>query len=191
MYSLYRKSQEGNATRYVHVDDVSLFGSKNGYIVRLLKLDMPQKEQWHINISETLKKDGKDGQTLIINLKPHNHDKELSLYEITDIWGYSTDYWTPVMLHLRGLFVDDTSDGKDQNDFTWVEKDSDKLIFTITYINGGMEKGGKLTREWLAPRPSPTNSALLWPETFDYFIKSREEFKSILAKQEKQRELVD
>ncbi len=38
----------------------------------------------------------------------------------------------------------------------------------MLYLKGTI-KDGKIKGQWTAPRPSPTNSSLLWPSTFEFF----------------------
>ena len=172
MYALYEISVTNNEKRYRFQKRVSLFGSKSGYIPWLLshQLDPVSAEpkKWHVEISGALSKADHQRQTLIINLKPNSTTPNLSLYELLDVWGYSDSGWTPMMLRLRGLFVDEDPSLVDENDFLLTTQDYDEPIFSMMYLRGTI-RDGALEGRWTPPRPSPTNSVLLWPEAFKYF----------------------
>ena len=168
MYALYEKR---SGHRFLFKEQISLFGCNAGYIPKLLKagLDGSASEPWpwHLNVETAMKKVGHSGETLIINLMP-NSKTNLSLYEVVDVWGYSAAGWTPVMLHLRGLFVDADPSRFDQRDFVRSPADIDDPIFSMMYLSGTLREGA-IRGRWTPPGPSPTNSVLLWPDTFKYF----------------------
>ena len=171
VYAIYKKSAAVDGYRYERVKaKVSLFGCKEGWIPWLLSRQVPpgQNERycWHVDIA-TCDIEGR-GNTFIIDLKPNSNPRSLSLYEICDVWGISDSDWTPIMLRLRALFVDTDPADIDETDFTRADLDVDEPIFSFLYLNGSVA-AGKLTGRRTAPRASPTNSALLWPETFVHF----------------------
>jgi len=49
-----------------------------------------------------------------------------------------------------------------------------EIIYSLLYMQGDFHDG-KVRGTWNAPRPSSTNTPLLWPETFEYFIDCRNE----------------
>jgi len=49
--------------------------------------------------------------------------------------------------------------------------DLHKTIYSFVYFAGTIREG-VLEGTWTPPRGSPTNSALLWPETLRYFVRS-------------------
>jgi len=179
MYGRYSRSQTGQGLRYDFVESASLFGCHEGYIPWLLhqSINAAQSEpfKWHLDIDEALSKAGMQDEILLIDLKPNNTAGTLNLYEIADVWGFSADGWTPIMLRLRGLFIDHDSTGIDHHHFTLREEEIDQPIFSFLYMAGSL-KNGELVGTWNAPRASPTNSALLWPETFRYFTSEAEKF---------------
>ena len=179
MYALYEISAAGDERRYRFQKRVALFGSKSGCIPRLLahQLDPESSEpkKWHVEIPDALSKAGHQNRTLMINLKPNSAVPNLSLYELLDVWGYSDSGWTPVMLRLRGLYVDEDPSLVDENDFTRTNPDCDEPIFSMTYLRGTIQ-GGALMGRWTAPRPSPTNSVLLWPQVFEYFWNEAQQY---------------
>jgi hypothetical protein len=121
---------------------------------------------WHFLVQDELDRSRWPGCALIINLKPFG--RRLFLYEIVEAWGVSEKDWTPIMLHLRGLAVDRARAQLAPRDFIVKQQEIDDPIFTMMYMNGSI-KNGELIGGWTFPPRSSTNSALLWPETFEYF----------------------
>jgi hypothetical protein len=174
MYGLYRKSAVGEVYRYEFVEAISLFGCNEGYIPWLLADIIPPMQsepyKWHIRIGDGLRGQKMEDRSLIIDLKPNNIERTLSLYEVADVWGNSDAGWTPIMMRLRGLFVEEEPEGIDDRRFERSLGEIDDPIFSILYLNGSV-MDGKLVGRWTPPRASPTNSALLWLDTFEFFAK--------------------
>ena len=172
MYAAYERSRSDHGLHYRFIESVSLFGCNEGYIPWLLGRSIkPQQNEpfrWHLDVHEALSKEDMKNRALIIDLKPNNVRMSLSLYEIADVSGVSDSGWTPIMFRLRGLFVEHDPEGIDDDDFIRQDDEIDEPIFSMLYLNGSVREG-KLIGRWTAPRASPTNSALLWPQTLEYF----------------------
>ena len=172
-YSLYEKFllPDRQQWRYRWLDKAKLFGCNEGKIPWLLEQQMKRTgeapEKWHLDISDALAKEASPNHALVINLKPREQTL-LSLYELLDVWGHSTEDWTPLMFRLRGLYIDENPHPYAENDFIRSYGECDEPIFSMLYVNGGTE-GGKIKGPFTPPGPSSTNSTLLWPETFMYF----------------------
>ncbi|MEA2066067.1 MAG: hypothetical protein U9O65_03055 [Thermotogota bacterium] len=157
-------------------EQVSLFGCNNGLIPGCLELQIPPGQSepylWHLDIEKSLCKvnNKHKGSTLVIDLKPKQHGSNVSLYEILDVWGYSSSGWTPILLHLGGLFVDADPNSVNRNDFTISDSEIDGPIYEVLYLAGSIENG-KIIGRWNTPPASPTNAPLLWPDTLNYFIR--------------------
>jgi hypothetical protein len=149
-----------------------LFGCRSGRIPQLLARSLPtgQNEpyRWHLNVPEALAEAGTPSGTVLIDLKPQQRQSNLSLYELLEVWGYSSSGWTPVMMRLRGLFVDADPRDVDPHDFSYDLGEADDPIFSVMYLAGGIADG-KLTGRWTAPGPSSANGVLMWPEVMKYF----------------------
>ena len=173
MYYLYQKLKSEDVTQYSFLNKVKLFGCNEGYVPQMLKRqlneDSSEPLQWHVNIESGLREKGQDNQTLIIDLKPKS--QSFSFYEILNVWGYSDNGWTRVMLHLNGLFIDDDRGSHNENDFTRTPADVDGPIFTMMYLIGTIKDGGLVDR-WTGP--AARNSVLLWPDVFEHFWKLAE-----------------
>ena len=172
MYALYDKVRNKGSTRYCFRKKVSLFRCKSGYVPWLLSkqftADSSEPLPWHVNIESSLGNVGQDNQTLIIDLKPKSKEPNLSLYEVSNVWGYSASGWTPILLHLRGLFIDEDRGRFNEQDFIRTPAEIDDPIFSMMYLRGTI-KGSHLEGKWTPPGPSPTNSVLLWPDALKYF----------------------
>ena len=172
MYALYDKTWKNGSYHYCFRNKISLFGCKMGYVPRLLRQqltdDLSQPLAWHVNVEFGLRDEGKDKQTFIIDLKPNSKEPNLSLYEVADVWGYSSSGWTPILLHLRGLLVDKDPECFNRSHFDLELKQIDDPIFSMMYLRGTV-KNGQLEGRWTTPGPSTTNSVLLWPDAFEYF----------------------
>jgi hypothetical protein len=178
MYGLYKKTFEGPGTRYIFKEQISLFGCNEGYIPYLLlkTVDSTASEPlpWHVNIEKAMALVDQPGDTLIINLKPNSTEPNLSLYELVDVWGYSSSGWTPVMLYLKGLFIDANPAAFEERNFVRLPEEVDDPIFSMMYLLGTI-KSGVIQGRWTPPGPSSTNSVLLWPDTFEYFAEKARE----------------
>ena len=78
------------------------------------------------------------------------------------------------MCYLRGLFVDADSSAFNDKDFIRLPSEVDDPIFSMMYLAGTVLAGAMHGR-WTPPGPSPTNSVLLWPDTFNYFAEKARE----------------
>jgi|CXWL01.1.fsa_nt_gi hypothetical protein len=171
MYGLYQKQELAGGARYSFVEETSLYGCNVGWIPKLLRPLVPANQNepytWQIDISKSLEQAGKQNHALVINLKPKS--AKLSLYELVNVWGFSNDTWTPIMMHLRGLYEEAERAGVNDKDFTRRHAEISDPIFSMTYLSGSISNG-KLLGRWTTPGQSSTNSVLLGPETFRYFI---------------------
>jgi hypothetical protein len=173
MYLLYKKCTHGQNTEYIHIRKCSLFGCNQGYIPSLLRgrllLQDSEPFKWHLPIAAAMDSAGHAGETLVIDLKPKQHKTNLSLYEVCDVWGYSHCGWTPILLRLHGLFVDADPSQVDKDHFTITDSDRMEPIYEVMYVTGTV-RSGRIDGTWRAPPVSPTNGALLWPDTVAYFF---------------------
>ncbi len=172
MYALYEKHSVEDGHRYLFKKQTSLFGRNSGYIPNLLKRQLSTSDSephaWRVTIAEALQRQGESDSTLVINLKPKAREENLSLYELIDVWGYSSSGWTPIMIYIRGLFVDEAPSQFNDRDFVRKTQEVNDPIFSMMYLSGTI-KSGELSGRWTPPGPSSTNSVLLWPESFEYF----------------------
>lgn len=179
MYFLYRRTRlDEKSTRYKLDEkekEIHLFGCNEGFIPWLLRFKVPPHQNepylWHVDVLSDLdaQPDYRNGG-LIIDLKPKQNKSNVSLYEVLDVWGWSEHDCTPILLRLNGLFVDQDPQTINREDFVRDDADVDGPIYEFLYLDGTV-KNGTLDKSWAPPPASPTNAALLWPETLDYFFR--------------------
>jgi len=174
MYAVYRVTTSGGHPCYTHIKQSNIFGCNVGVVPRLLrpKLQSSASEPlfWHVDVAAELPTLHGPDSRFIVDLKP-NSSSELALYELLDVWGYSDSGWTPAMFRLRGLIVDGEKSELRDGRFVPRGDDLHKTIYSFVYFAGTIREG-VLEGTWTPPRASPTNSALLWPETLCYFVRS-------------------
>lgn len=172
MYSIYLKQKEQNGCRYSFKKRISLFGCNSGRIPYLLQKklasDAAEPLNWELDLKDALAREGAEDHVFIINLMPNKKDKKLSLYELVKVWGRSASGWTPIMIYIRGLFIEADFGKYNEKDFFRKPAEITDPLFSMMYLNGTI-KEGKISGKWIPPGPSPTNSVLLWPDTFRYF----------------------
>lgn len=175
MYYLYDVVLSDGSVKFSFAEETKVFGSVNGVIARILRETIPigkyKELKWKINLDTDLPKIGYSNKAVVIDLKP-NTPNNLSLYKIQDIYGYSCCRWIPMMFHLKSIFVDKPGYDEDKNSFD-VNIDEMDDVFTFHHVYNGYIENGKIEGKWTPPRPSSTNSALLWGETFDYFVECK------------------
>ena len=176
MYARYKKiKKDSDVAHFTFEEKISLFGCNNGFIPWLLQFHELLEENkaycWHLDIEKELEKTGEyPDSSLVIDLKPKQYKTNVSLYEVFDVWGYSSEGWTPILLHLKGLFMDEDPLSVNRNDFIISNSENSTPIYEVLYLDGSIENG-KLVGKWTAPPASPTNAALLWTEVLNYFVK--------------------
>ena len=170
MYFLYQKETIGDTTAFQRSQQVSLAGSRSGIIVQYLREILNRSDteplEWHIPVDDIFRKLNLKGNSLVIDAKP-NSKKELSLFDVINIWGYSSHNWTPILLELKQILEDDINK-YDRTNFTLENYNDDQSVFTFLYLHGSV-KNGRITDTWVFPGPSPTNSVLLWPKALEFF----------------------
>lgn len=151
--------------------NVSL-GGKHGpfakYARHLLENGAEPPIEWHLTGSDILEYHGvekPDQHQLIVELKP-NAENNVSLYQITDVWGHTKSSWTPLALRLKTIFVDrHEPDPKSFQEQFRIPDDEGELVHEFLYLTGGAD-----SESWGWGRSGTVNAVLLWPETFQYFI---------------------
>ncbi len=169
MFYLYVLEKKSSGYEFRQSRATSLAGSKSGLIARYLQEVAPKTAnepfKWHIDVGEALRTLKYEGgpNSFVIDANPNG--KQVQLFLLRDIWGYSACDWTPIMLRMRLL----TEDIIDKARFTLI-RIPEEDVFTFLYLRGSV-KNGKLEGRWLPPGPSPTNSVFLWPDALEYFMK--------------------
>jgi hypothetical protein len=85
-------------------------------------------------------------------------------------WGYSDAEWTPILIHLSGLFVEVSPKAIDGNGFLINDKkEREGPIYEFPYLVGSIPNR-KLTGTWITPPASPTNAALFVAPSPQVFV---------------------
>ena len=173
MFYLYNQKISGNVHELLRLEKVSLAGTRAGLIVQYLKTksieDITEPYTWHIPINDLFKRLELKGNVLVIDLRPTSK-VYITLFKIKNIWGRSSSGWTPILLELNEILDTDKIKDYDRKHFKINNFNEDYSVFTSLYISGSI-KNGEIVGTWNFPRPSSTNSVLLWPETLDFFAK--------------------
>jgi hypothetical protein len=175
MYYSYEKLATANQYGFKRMEgSVSLFGCNVGLIPNhLRRTTQPCKGElgpWSIEVPRMIQQQPKVGAAaLMMHLNPNDKEKVL-LYEIRRIWGYSHDDWTPIMLESVPL-LDDLWTDVSIEQFSMPSKEYEDLprIYSFLYLQGTV-KDGKVIGKWTAPRPSATNTPVLYPHVLSYFM---------------------
>ncbi len=176
MHYIYKVSELGGMKKqYERVKEVPLFGVKTGIVCDMLRNEIKDNiingQKWSIDVSESLRKLGNEKSALVIDFKPNAADGKIHLHQLIKIYGFSNSEWTPLLLYFQGLIVDADRNSEKKENFT-VDLDLVKEhdpIFSFTYRLGGIANG-LLVGKWTSSGPSAANSALLWPDAFNFFM---------------------
>ena len=175
MYYLYNFQKQETTKKFQKDKETHLFGCNKGLIAHILKEKRPCSSsdecKWQITLEDDLPAIGLESKAIVIDLKPYATGN-LSLYELVNVFGYSSSGWTPMMLHLKTIFVDEEGHS-DQKESFEITEDMQENVFTFAHVMDGWIKNGELIGKWTPPRPSSTNSALLWDDVFEYFIQCK------------------
>jgi hypothetical protein len=173
MYASYNKRSVGKCDQFTRHEVISLFGCNRGFIPWLLAFSMTKTQgepfSWHLEIPSALrspKAEYPDANSIVIDIKPGNKEG-LYLCELTDVWGYSSAGWTPMMWRMKQLLWAADSKKIDRLDFK-APSDGHE-IHSFIHAAGSVRRG-EIVGTWNPPNASPTNSALLWPDALDYFV---------------------
>lgn len=163
---LYAVDRSADRARYRFVRNLQIAG--NG----LLKRHVQRRERredgtlyWTASAAEllSLTPEGAAGYAIVIDLKPRQAGA-VSLYELRTVWGVSAPDWTPIALHLHGLYVDHPTEAPATFKASFPEPEHPpQSIGEFLYLQGGTEKG-----TWNWGMVGRVNGALLWPEAFRF-----------------------
>jgi len=174
MYYLYQVKKTDGKFAYSQKESISLAGIRSGIIPNFLKTqlspDTKEPWKWYIRAEDILTHRKLSDHAIVIDIKPKSKT-HVFLLELVEIWGYSDHGWTPILMRLKGLLVDEDVTLYDKKSFELKGKSEEEIIYSLLYLDGTVEDG-KLKGKWTFPGPSPTNSLLLWPPTLKYFVEA-------------------
>ena len=169
-FLLYQQSPSPDGgTEYAQLRELSLAGKTNGLIYPFVKAYAPKAEvfPWHAKVNDLLDEAGipPKRHSVIIDLKPTVHGN-LSLFELTDVWGYSYAEWTPLALRMERLFIDRTVPDPDRTKQRFSDEGCGREpVYEFLYLQGGLRGG-----TWRWGPVGSVNGVLLWPDALAYFM---------------------
>lgn len=196
MHHLYLKSNTPAGTNYKLLQwGQPIFGCNRGIICNQLAvqskdLGLSQPCGWQLDLRQysdrqkELRNISSGEIVIVVDLKPR--DRNISLYEVANIWGYSAAGWTPMMWEMKAIFIDEqapfikssviTDEEFNLEKYKWMndfcsDYSDDARILTFNHTFKGSIIDGKITGTWNPPGPASLNGCLLWPETMEYFKK--------------------
>ena len=132
----------------------------------------------HFFVADLLSSAGHDPNShrLVIDLKPST-PRNVSLYEVRELWAAINETWTPIMLRIHPLFMDEKVEkGREEECkrrfLVDPNRDTGYPIHDIVYLKGGYDKrpDGKDGSHWWGPsRLGQYSAALLFPEVAERF----------------------
>ena len=123
-FYVYKTYIENDQKKYCDKEGVSLAGRNSGIIPKfffsLCKNIGASLEpiSWHASSRDLIEimDLNPENHSIVIDLKPDDKNN-ISLYELEDIWGFTDDGWTPLLLKLKALLIEvnslDTGFNKD------------------------------------------------------------------------------
>lgn len=164
-FYLYETASVQDGVAYKQLREIKLGGS-SGPIAGCARVRTEgQPGGWHATERDLIEasKENPDGHAIVIDLKPREIGK-VSLYRVTDVWGFSDEGWTPIALRLSALFIEEEHEDWEafKRDFLDTKAEH-QVVGEFLYLMGGY-KGGT----WNWGMVGRVNGALLWPDALQY-----------------------
>lgn len=166
-FVLYDVTPTTNGKRYTLVRTIPIAGKTAGPLAAIHDSKNATRKTpfpWHAPVTEILRTIGaKPTQEILIDLKP-NVSKNVSLYRLLDVWGFSYAEWTPLALRLEALFSDRSQEDPAQFKASFTDENAEpSFVGEFLYVQGGTAGG-----TWNWGQVGSVNGALLWRDAFDY-----------------------
>lgn len=167
-FYLYSMTANGSMRAFLQGPNVSLAGNTGPLCSLALKRSNgASANKWHVTgpevVAEILRMNPNLGPAtdVLVDLKPSA--KEVSLYRLLDVWGFSDSEWTPVALHLEALAVGTPTEDPVAFKGSFTAAPNCESVGEFLYLQGATAKD-----TWKRGRIGGVNGALLWPDTFRY-----------------------
>lgn len=166
-FMLYDVASSQGGKQYTYARTVAIAGNTGplAAIHRARNLSRSTPFPWHAASQDIVAviPGSSPTQEIVIDLKP-NVAKNVSLYRLLDVWGFSYSDWTPLALRLEVLFGDLGHDDPSKFKQSFSDDGADRsLVGEFLYVQGGTGGG-----TWNWGRVGSVNGALLWRDAFDY-----------------------
>jgi len=170
-FMLYDVSQEEGYREYTYVRRVKVGGSRGPLAVIQRKRNTSRQSpfSWHAAAADIVAEIPGANQTqeIIIDLKP-NVSKNVSLFRLLDVWGFSYNEWTPLALMLETIFAARKEEDVEGFKRRFDDRQADRSrVGEFLYLRGGVSGGN-----WNWGRAGMVNGALLWKNAFTYLASS-------------------
>jgi hypothetical protein len=166
-FLLYRHwPKDSDSLVFRRVREVSV-GGKHGPIAKHVANECGDEPGcgWHMSETQLLDQlSDTPGHAVLIDLKPTTTGN-VSLYRLTDVWGFSYREWTPVCLRLESLFIDEHRANAEEfkEEFPFRPEDGGVIAHEFLYLNGGTSEG-----TWNWGMAGSVNGALLFQDAWEY-----------------------
>lgn len=164
-----RREQPGGAAAFVQLRELSLAGTSGGLLQGFVaKFAPPQARTfaWHATASDLIAEAGASPKSHAIIADLKSARGNLSLFELTDVWGFSYGEWTPLALRLEVLAADRTVPDPRRTKQRFTDEGcSRQAVHQFLYLQGGLRGGA-----WTWGPVGSVNGVLLWPDAFEYFL---------------------
>lgn len=179
-FALYLTANAAGRCHYTFVRHVQMAGSQRGLLgIFLSELEETHDKnpRWHLSEEDLLARLGFNGgkHALVIDLMPDKKDKgqtvkrrDVSLYRIRSIWGFTYPEYVPVVLLLECLCLEVPpsifyeTNSKEAFEFP-ISRGT--MVCDFLYLNGKARE----TRPYCWGMVGFVNGALLWKDAFDFF----------------------
>ncbi len=127
---------------------------------------------WHLPEAILLERLGAanpDLHAVVIDIAPDRPrtQGEALLCRLRDIWGFTHQTWTPILLRLEVVYDDARSEPITPGSYLPLPPVSGELLHEFLYLRGGTTPQ---PREFTWGRTGQVNGPLLWPEALRYFL---------------------
>ncbi len=168
-FYLYNVAASSSGRSFAQGAEVKLAGNTGPLAALALRSpsnsDVPNK--WHATgteiVTQILASNPKlsPATDIVIDLKPRQ--KVVSLFRLLDVWGFSSNGWTPIALHLEALFDDENDDPGPFKKAFHVPSRKCESVGEFLYLQGAAAKD-----TWNWGKIGRVNGTLLWPDAFAY-----------------------
>ncbi|MBM4040066.1 MAG: hypothetical protein FJ290_16295 [Planctomycetes bacterium] len=169
-FLLYTKTPNADGSHeFLQLRTLSLAGKGSGLIQPFVAKYGPGAPPfaWHATAGDLLEEAHapRKGYGIVVDLKPRVKGN-VSLFELTDVWGYSYAEWTPLALRMESLWTDIAASDPDRYKQRFNDQGSRReRVHQFLYLQGGVGGGG-----WGWGPVGSVNGVLLWPDAMEYFL---------------------
>mgnify|MGYP005646407561 CR=1 FL=1 len=164
-----RTTDDDGSARYFQLKDISLAGRSGGLVYPFVSAyGKPGRPfPWHATVKDLLSESGihPKNHAVLVQTRPLL-EGNLSLYELTDVMGYSYGEWTPLCLRMEALVVDQTLPDPERFKMKFrCNVPRRRRVHQFLYLQGGVDGGS-----WKWGPVGSVNGVLLFPDALAFFM---------------------